>query len=129
MGSLGSDDVHTDRLSRGAKVRRIFHERLACKLIQIEILFKLFVLFSLPEEISRIQNNEDELRHEIVNAIENVYGINGVLNTPFKAFELLVRKQIQRLEEPIKVCIKSVVEELKNAVQACTQRVSSLIDL
>lgn len=90
MGSLGSDDVYTDRLSRGAKIRRIFHERLAYKLFRIGIPFNWSVSSSLRDEVFKIQSDEDELRHEIVNAIENLYGINGVLNTPFKAFEVLV---------------------------------------
>lgn len=124
MGSLGSDDVLTESLSRGAKIRRIFHKRLAFKLFSIEILLKLFAFFRLPEEISKIQNDEDKLRHKIENAIENVYGFNGVLNTPFKAFEALVKEQIELLEDPIKVCIDLVVDELSSAVRNCTKNVN-----
>lgn len=61
---------------------------------------------------------------KIANAIESVYGINGILNTPFKAFERLVIEQIEDLEEPIEKCINLVIDELKNAVHGCAQRVS-----
>ncbi|KAG4069672.1 hypothetical protein HA402_014695 [Bradysia odoriphaga] len=106
MGSLGSNDVHTDRFSHGSTIRRIFHE-------------------TLPNEISKIDYDEDDLRREIVYAIENLYGINGVLNTPFKAFEVLVQKQIKHLERPINMCIDKVIDELSWAVKTCTQRVAS----
>lgn len=78
----------------------------------------------MPNEITQIQYDEDELRREIVYAIENIYGINGVLNTPFKAFEVLVKKQIEHLEQPINMCIELVIKELCEAVKSCTERVS-----
>lgn len=91
-------------------------------------LFEIYLYFhSLPDEISKIQYDEDEQREEIANAIDNLYGINGVLNTPFKAFEALVKKQIEDLKAPIEKCIHLVVEELKNAVRNCTQRVSDIV--
>lgn len=83
-------------------------------------------LSSLPDEISKIQYDEDEVRQEISNAIDNLYGYNSVLNIPFKAFETLVKKQIDDLVAPIKKCISLVVKELKNAVQSCTGRVRTI---
>lgn len=83
-----------------------------------------FHFFRLPDEISKIQYDEDELRQEIANAIDNLYGINGVLNTPFKAFEALVKKQIGNLKAPIEKCIELVINELKNAVRSCTGQVN-----
>lgn len=126
--SLGSDDVPTDRRSHGAQIRRIYHERLAHKFNKIEFPFKLSVFSSLPDEISKIRNDEDELRKEIVNVIEFAYGIHGVMNAPFKAFEALVKEQISWLEEPINVCIDLVLKELRDAVRSCTRRVSALIE-
>lgn len=130
LGSLGSDDVHIDKLSCGAKIRRIFTERFSTQIAQNLSKSKSFRSYcfclSLPEELFNVKTDENELRKNIGNAIENLYGYNGVLNTPFKAVELLSRQQIIRLEGPIKRCILSVVKELKNAVRACTQRVSMM---
>lgn len=62
-------------------------------------------------------------------AIKNLYGIEINLYAPFKAFQVMVRKQITQLEDPIINSIDLVVEELSKAVQICTQRVSNSIVL
>lgn len=105
MGSFGSDEVDTDQLSCGAKIRRIFQE-------------------SLSEKVSQVQYDEDELRRMIAFATDNMYGINGVMNTPFPVLESVVKKQVGLLAEPVEACFELVIEELKNAVRRCTQRVS-----
>lgn len=80
----------------------------------------------MPDGISKIQPDEDKLRQEITYAIDNKYGIDGVLNTPFKIFEGFVKKHIECLKEPIEECIDSVIEQLKIAVRNCTRPVSSI---
>lgn len=67
------------------------------------------------------------MHQEIAKAIENLYGIDVGLYPPFKAFEGLVIKEIDRLEEPIIICIDLVVEELSKAVRFCTQQVSDCV--
>lgn len=77
----------------------------------------------MPDGISRIQPDEDKLRQEITYAIDNKYGIDGVLNTPFKIFEGFVKKHIEGLTEPIQDCIDLVTEQLKIAVRNCIRPV------
>lgn len=65
----------------------------------------------------------------IERAIENLYGIQLGLFPPFKAFDVLVKEEISRLEAPIIKCIDLVVGELSNAVQICTQSVSDSMNV
>lgn len=64
------------------------------------------------------------MQREINYAIENLHGIQVGLYPPLMAFQVLVRKQISQLEQPIVLCVDLVIEELSNAVRTCTQRVS-----
>lgn len=82
------------------------------------------IIFSFPAEMSKIQYDEDEVRQDISNAIQNFHGTNEVLNIPFKVFETLVKKQIEDLKAPAEKCIGLVVKELEIAVEVCTERVS-----
>lgn len=60
---------------------------------------------------------------EIDMAIRNIHGIRCGLYSPQMAFEEFSKKQIAKLEEPVTVCIKLVIEELSVAVRACTRKV------
>lgn len=126
IGSLGSKDVDTDRLTGGTTIRRIFHERLVCRFIITECGYNFFS-FSFPEKLSKIKYDESELRGKIATAINNLYGKDVISFAPFKAFEIIVREQVANLKEPIIKCIDLVVEELSKAVKFCTQRVSSTV--
>lgn len=64
------------------------------------------------------------VRKEIGMAIEVLGGTDLGFDPPFRAFEVVVRKQILHLEQPIKTCVDLVIEELSNAVRTCTQKVS-----
>ena len=79
----------------------------------------------LPLEISKIKLKKGELQPKIRFAIENLYGIDSMVYAPFKAFEAIVRQQIELLKEPVLACTDLVIEELSKAVQICTERVST----
>lgn len=101
----GSALVNTNELSGGAKINRIFHERLRF-------------------EIVKMSCDEKELRREISFAIRNIHGIRVGLFTPDMAFEAIVKRQISQLKEPILKCIDLTVQELSNVVRICTDKMA-----
>ncbi|XP_074512531.1 dynamin-2 isoform X3 [Sebastes fasciatus] len=100
------DQVDTNELSGGAKINRIFHER-------------------LPLELFKIVFDEKELRREISHAIKNVHGVRTGLFTPDLAFEAIVKKQIVKLKTPCLKCIDLVIQELINTVRQCSNKLNS----
>lgn len=84
-----------------------------------------FFLSRLPEEIEKIQLDEDGILREIDITIRNIHGIRVGLFSPQMAFEKFAEKQISKLKQPIKTCINLVIEELSAAVRTCTQKVSN----
>ncbi|KAJ6648261.1 Dynamin [Pseudolycoriella hygida] len=80
---------------------------------------------SLPSKIFKIKIEEGQLRHDIEVAVSNAYGVDGVLNTPFKAFESLAQVQISRLQGPIESCLLLVMMELNKSVQACVGKINN----
>ncbi|XP_034036310.1 dynamin-3-like [Thalassophryne amazonica] len=103
-GSVG--EVGTAKLSAGAKINRIFHER-------------------FPHEVDKIETDEPKLREEISYAIRNIHGIRTGLFTPDMAFEVIVKKQIANLKGPCFKCIDMVNEELVITVNQCIRKLSS----
>lgn len=101
----GSAAVSTNELSGGAKINRLFHERLRF-------------------EIVKMCYDEKELRREISFAIRNTHGIRVGLFTPDMAFEAIVKKQIFQLKEPVIKCVDLVILELSSVVRICTDKVS-----
>ncbi|XP_017963074.1 dynamin isoform X7 [Drosophila mojavensis] len=101
----GSALVNTNELSGGAKINRIFHERLRF-------------------EIVKMACDEKELRREISFAIRNIHGIRVGLFTPDMAFEAIVKRQIALLKEPVIKCVDLVVQELSSVVRMCTDKMS-----
>jgi dynamin GTPase len=65
-----------------------------------------------------------ELRREISYAIKNTHGIRNGLFTPDVAFEVIVRKEIDKLKIPALKCIELVVAELSNIIHKLTNTVS-----
>lgn len=57
-------------------------------------------------------------------AIENLYGMDSMVYSPFKAFEGVAREQILLFKEPIQICLDLVIDELLAAVQVCAKHVS-----
>lgn len=57
---------------------------------------------------------------DILTAIRNATGPRPALFVPEVSFELLVKRQIKRLEEPSLRCVELVHEELQRIIQHCT---------
>ncbi|CAD7974729.1 unnamed protein product [Amoebophrya sp. A25] len=89
-----------DQLAGGARLHHIFHE-----------------IFS--KTISEFDCFHGLCDVEIRTAIRNATGPKAVLFVPEAAFELLVKKQIEKLEEPCLQCIDHVFEELQRIVVEC----------
>lgn len=100
-----SDEVNTRELSSGAKINRLFHEK-------------------FPFEMAKMVIDEKQLRREIAFAIKNATGIRIGLFTPDQAFAAIVRKQIERLQDPAVHCLRWVGQELTVVVKDCAERMS-----
>ncbi|KAM9435035.1 dynamin 3a isoform 2-T2 [Clarias gariepinus] len=100
------DQVDTVRLSGGAKINRIFHER-------------------FPLELVKMEFDEKELRREISYAIKNIHGIRTGLFTPDLAFEAIVKKEIVKLKGPCIKCVDMVIQELLAAVRQCMNKLGT----
>ena len=101
----GNNEVNTNELSGGARINRIFHER-------------------FPYEMLKVQHDEKQLRRDIAFAIRNIHGVRVGLFTPDKAFELVVKRQIQMLKEPALKCIDLVITELSAILKTITEKLA-----
>jgi len=99
----GSAAVNTLELSGGAKINRLFHER-------------------FPYEIVRMEFDEKELRREIAFAIRNIHGVRLGLFTPDLAFDVVARKQIDRLRQPVLLMVDLVTQEVTKVVSNAAQQ-------
>lgn len=100
---FGTAAIDTSKLSGGARINRLFHER-------------------FPSEIAKVEFDEKDLRREIAVLIRNIHGIRVGLFTPDIAFETIVKKQIAQLCEPSIKCVDLVIDEMDNVVRYCTQK-------
>nr|CDS33699.1 dynamin 1 protein [Hymenolepis microstoma] len=95
-----SKDIETSELCGGARICYIFHEIFCSTLNRIDPLGGLNTL-------------------DILTAIRNSTGPRPSLFVPEVAFELLVKRQIRRLEEPSLRCVELVHEEMQRMIQHC----------
>ncbi|XP_072289028.1 dynamin-1-like protein isoform X2 [Eucyclogobius newberryi] len=93
--------IQTTELCGGARMCYIFHETFGRTLQSIDPLGGLSEL-------------------DILTAIRNATGPRPALFVPEISFELLVKRQIKRLEEPSLRCVELVHEELQRIIQHCT---------
>ncbi|XP_030629102.1 dynamin-1-like protein isoform X3 [Chanos chanos] len=93
--------IQTSELCGGARICYIFHETFGRTLQSIDPLGGLSEL-------------------DILTAIRNATGPRPALFVPEVSFELLVKKQIKRLEEPSLRCVELVHEELQRIIQHCS---------
>eukprot|EP00397_Hematodinium_sp_SG-2012_P007220 GEMP01007262.1.p1 GENE.GEMP01007262.1~~GEMP01007262.1.p1 ORF type:complete len:713 (+),score=110.80 GEMP01007262.1:84-2222(+) len=89
-----------DHLTGGARIHHIFHDIFAKSVMEFDALNGL---------------SDREIR----TAIRNCTGPRTSLFVPEVAFEILVKKQIVKLEEPGLQCIEAVFEELQRLVLQC----------
>ncbi|KAL5966436.1 Dynamin-1-like protein [Taenia solium] len=99
-----SKDIETSELCGGARICYIFHEIFYSTLGRIDPLGGLNTL-------------------DILTAIRNSTGPRPALFVPEVAFELLVKRQIRRLEEPSLRCVELVHEEMQRIIQHCGTQV------
>ncbi|CAD5226872.1 unnamed protein product [Bursaphelenchus xylophilus] len=95
-----SKNIETSELIGGARISYIFHGTFVEALEQVDPMENLSTL-------------------DILTAIRNATGTKPDLFIPDVAFELLVKKQIERLHEPSLCCVDRVYEELMRIVQQC----------
>ncbi|XP_045492574.1 dynamin-1-like protein isoform X9 [Colias croceus] len=93
-------NIETTELCGGARICYIFHETFGRTLDSIHPLVGLS-------------------RMDILTAIRNATGPRPALFVPEVSFELLVKRQIRRLEDPSLRCVELVHEEMQRIVQHC----------
>lgn len=95
-----SRNIETTELCGGARICYIFHETFGRVLDSIHPLTGL-------------------TKMDILTAIRNATGPRPALFVPEVSFELLVKRQIRRLEEPSLRCVELVHEEMQRIIQHC----------
>uniref|UniRef100_A0A6A7FUA8 dynamin GTPase n=1 Tax=Hirondellea gigas TaxID=1518452 RepID=A0A6A7FUA8_9CRUS len=95
-----SRNIETTELCGGARICYIFHETFGRTLDSIHPLAGLTQM-------------------DILTAIRNATGPRPALFIPEVSFELLVKRQIRRLEEPSQRCVELVHEEMQRIIQFC----------
>lgn len=93
-------NIETTELCGGARICFIFHETFGRALDSIHPLAGL-------------------TKMDILTAIRNATGPRPALFVPEVSFELLVKRQIRRLEEPSLRCVELVHEEMQRIIQHC----------
>ncbi|XP_068611553.1 dynamin-1-like protein [Brachionichthys hirsutus] len=93
--------IETAELCGGARICYIFHETFGRTLESVDPLGGLGTI-------------------DILTAIRNATGPRPSLFVPEVSFELLVKKQVKRLEEPGLRCVELVHEEMQRIIQHCS---------
>ncbi|XP_011497961.1 PREDICTED: dynamin-1-like protein [Ceratosolen solmsi marchali] len=93
-------NIETTELCGGARICYIFHETFGKTLDYIHPLAGLTKI-------------------DVLTAIQNATGPRPALFVPEVSFELLVKRQIRRLEEPSLRCVELVHEEMQRIIQHC----------
>lgn len=93
--------IETSELCGGARICYIFHETFGRTLESVDALGGLNTI-------------------DILTAIRNATGPRPALFVPEISFELLVKRQIKRLEEPSLRCVELVHEEMQRIIQHCS---------
>lgn len=93
-------NIETSELCGGARICYIFHETFGKTLNSVDPLGGLTTF-------------------DILTAIRNATGPRPALFVPEVSFELLVKRQMRRLEEPSLRCVELVHEEMQRIIQHC----------
>ncbi|CAH0557171.1 unnamed protein product [Brassicogethes aeneus] len=99
-----SRNIETTELCGGARICYIFHETFGRTLDSIHPLAGL-------------------TKMDILTAIRNANGPRPALFVPEVSFELLVKRQIRRLQEPSLRCVELIHEEMQRIIQHCGSEV------
>ncbi|RLU20725.1 hypothetical protein DMN91_007338 [Ooceraea biroi] len=101
-------NIETTELCGGARICYIFHETFGKTLDSINPL----------ADLSKV---------DILTAIRNATGPRPALFVPEVSFELLVKRQIRKLEDPSLRCVELVHEEMQSIIQHCGTEVENLV--
>ncbi|XP_065147979.1 dynamin-1-like protein isoform X2 [Paramisgurnus dabryanus] len=93
--------IETAELCGGARICYIFHETFGRTLESVDPLGGLTTI-------------------DVLTAIRNATGPRPALFVPEISFELLVKRQVKRLEEPSLRCVELVHEEMQRIIQHCS---------
>uniref|UniRef100_A0A8C1R5W5 Dynamin-1-like protein n=1 Tax=Cyprinus carpio TaxID=7962 RepID=A0A8C1R5W5_CYPCA len=93
--------IETTELCGGARICYIFHETFGRTLESVDSLGGLTTI-------------------DVLTAIRNATGPRPALFVPEVSFELLVKRQVKRLEEPSLRCVELVHEEMQRIIQHCS---------
>ncbi|XP_015194489.1 dynamin-1-like protein isoform X1 [Lepisosteus oculatus] len=93
--------IETAELCGGARICYIFHETFGRTLESVDPLGGLTTV-------------------DVLTAIRNATGPRPALFVPEVSFELLVKRQVKRLEEPSLRCVELVHEEMQRIIQHCS---------
>ncbi|KAM8974623.1 dynamin-1-like protein isoform 2-T2 [Pelodytes ibericus] len=93
--------IETSELCGGARICYIFHETFGRTLESVDPLGGLTTI-------------------DILTAIRNATGPRPALFVPEISFELLVKRQVKRLEDPGLRCVELVHEEMQRIIQHCS---------
>lgn len=102
-----SRNIATTELCGGARICYIFHEIFGKTLQNFDALSGLTT-------------------KDILTAIRNATGPRPALFVPEISFELLVKRQIQKLEEPSLRCVEMVHEEMQRIIQHSLQQIMEI---
>ncbi|XP_054631363.1 dynamin-1-like protein isoform X3 [Dunckerocampus dactyliophorus] len=94
-------NIETAELCGGARICYIFHETFGRTLESVDPLGGLTTI-------------------DVLTAIRNATGPRPALFVPEVSFELLVKRQVKRLEEPSLRCVELVHEEMQRIIQHCS---------
>ncbi|XP_077259640.1 dynamin related protein 1 isoform X1 [Temnothorax americanus] len=101
-------NIDTTALCGGARICYIFHE-------------------AFGKTLDSINPLADLSKGDILTAIRNATGPRPALFVPEVSFELLVKRQIRKLEDPSLRCVELVHEELQSIIQHCGTEVQQEI--
>ncbi|XP_071439265.1 dynamin-1-like protein [Hetaerina americana] len=93
-------NIETTELCGGARICYIFHE-------------------SFGKALDSIHPLDGLTKRDILTAIRNATGPRPALFVPEVSFELLVKRQIRRLEKPSLRCVELVHEEMQSIILHC----------
>lgn len=93
-------NIETNELCGGARICFIFHE-------------------TFGRALNSIHPLDGLSKWDILTAIRNATGPRPALFVPEVSFELLVKRQIRRLEEPSLRCVELVHSEMQSIIQHC----------
>ncbi|KAK1787062.1 hypothetical protein P4O66_017434, partial [Electrophorus voltai] len=108
--------IQTSELCGGARICYIFHETFGRTLQSIDPLGGLTEL----DILTAIRNATVCVFFVCVCVCVSLHGPRPALFVPEVSFELLVKRQIKRLEEPSLRCVELVHEELQRIIQHCS---------